>query len=297
MAKKLINLQTKDYEHPFDREALAKVEAIPFLPKVLNFYMNWAYIKWSVISLCGSNFHVTRNSCPKLYEVARETWTTLDLEHIPDLYTEQNYYINACTTGHKKDAYIILSTGAVDKLSDAELKFVVGHESGHIKSGHVLYHLLCAYLSQMVTNIPGGDTLSMPLQVALKYWNRMSEFTADRAGLLACQDLNASLSAIMKMSGLPERYYDSASIEGFILQAHEFVNKYGSTSDTIIKALELFDEDHPWNIVRAAELIRWVESGKYDEILNGRNAKTCPECNNEIEEQAGICPFCGHNFE
>ena len=294
MAQRLINLQTRDYEHPFDREALSKVKAIPLLPQAINFIMNWATIKWNIVSLCGNSYHITDNACPELYKVAREVFTNLDLDTFPDLYSQQDYYINAYTTGHQKDAYMVLSSGAVDRLNDTELQFVIGHEAGHIKSGHVLYHVLCAYLSQVLANIPGSSAL---LQPALWYWNRMSEFTADRAGLLACQDLKAALSAIMKMSGVPHRYYNSAPVDGFMLQAREFEEKYGGSTDKLIKLLEVFDEDHPWTVVRAAELIRWVNSGEYERILNKTAGKICPSCKNSVEEGTKLCPFCGHNFE
>lgn len=296
MPQKLINLQSSWYEHPFDREALNKVEAIPLLPKATNFILNWTYIKWSIVSLCGSNFHVTRSSCEDLYNIARETWDTLGLEHIPDLYLQQGYDINAYTTGHQNDAYIVLSSGAVDKLSDKELQFVIGHESGHIRSNHVLYHTLCFYASYILGELGIFGKLALPIQTALQYWSRMSEFTADRAGLLACQDLNAALSAIMKLSGLPEKYYDKASVQGFMEQAREFQEKYGGTTDNIIKALEIFDEGHPWTIVRAVELIRWVESGQYQKILDGTIGHICPGCGLEIAKDAKVCPYCGLKF-
>lgn len=293
MSQKLLNLQASSYEHPFDREALKKVNAIPMLPKAMNFILNWTYIKWNIVSMCGSNFHVTHSACNELYTLARETWETLELEHIPDLYMQQDYFINAYTTGHKQDAYIVLSTGAVDKLNDHELQFVIGHESGHIKSNHVLYHILCTYATQILSEIGVVGKLALPIQATLDFWNRMSEFTADRAGLLACQDLDAALSAIMKMSGLPEKYYDRASVQGFMEQAREFEEKYGGTTDIIIKTLEIFDESHPWTIIRAAELIRWVETGHYQSILNNTRGIKCQGCGNEIEPNITRCPICG----
>lgn len=296
MPKKLINLQSSSYEHPFDREALKKVNAIPLLPQAMNFILNWTYIKWNIVSLCGSNFHVTRSACEELYNLARETWDTLDIEHLPDLYMQQGYHINAYTTGYKQDAYIVLSTGAVDRLSTKELQFVIGHESGHIRSNHVLYHVLCLYATHILDQLGFAGKIGLPLQTALQYWNRMSEFTADRAGLLACQDLEAALSAIMKMSGLPEKYYEKASVQGFMDQAKEFEEKYGGTTDNIIKALEIFDEGHPWTILRAAELIRWVESGQYQAIWDDIPVQLCPGCGNQIAEGTKKCPYCGYEF-
>lgn len=296
MSQKLINLQPSSYEHPFDREALKKVNSFPLLPKAVNFILNWTHIKWNIVSLCGSNFHVTRSACEGLYNLARETWETLDIEHFPDLYMQQGYHINAYTTGHKQDAYIVLSTGAVDRLSDKELQFVIGHETGHIRSNHVLYHVLCLYASHILEELGIVGKLAIPIQSALQYWNRMSEFTADRAGLLACQDLDAALSAIMKMSGLPEKYYEGASVQGFMEQAKEFEEKFGGTTDNIIKSLEIFDEGHPWTIVRAAELIRWVESGQYKKVIETCPTFVCPECSNQVATGTEKCPFCGHLF-
>ena len=296
MKQKLINLRTSDYEHPFDREALQKINAIPIVPEVVNFLMNWTTIKWEIISLCGSNFHVTKEACADLYKLTKEVSETLDLDRMPNVYMQQGYYINAYTTGHKKDAFIVLTTGSVDKLDNDELTFVIGHESGHYKSGHVLYHLMTAYLSQLVTNIPGATAAAFPLRTALDYWNRMSEFTADRAGMLACQDLNAALRAIMKMSGLPEKYYSNSSVDGFMKQAKEFNHKYCSTADKLIKLISIIDEDHPWTIVRASELINWVESGEYERILTKTKGRLCPVCHQYVDINADTCPICGNTF-
>lgn len=297
MPQKLINLNSSEYEHPFDKAALEKVNGIPLLPKMVNFVLNWAVIKWKIVGMCGSNFHVTKDACPDLFLLAKQVTDTLDLDRLPNLYIEQDYYVNAYTTGYQNDAFIVLSTGAADKLNDAELSFVIGHEAGHVKSGHVLYHLMTAFLSQILSSIPGLNTVgTFGIGPALTYWNRMSEFTADRAGLLACQDLNAALSAIMKMSGLPERYFDSASIDGFMKQAREFDEEYGGTSDKIIKTISILDDDHPWTIVRAAELIRWHESGDYERILRKTEGKVCPDCGSVIDKGAVVCPVCGCSF-
>ena len=298
MSQRLINLQSAEYEHPFDKAALEKVNSIPGLPSATNFILNWAVIKWKIVGMCGSNFHVTKDACPDLFNLAKQVTETLDLDRLPNLYMEQDYYVNAYTTGYKNDAFIVLSTGAVDKLSDQELSFVIGHEAGHVKSGHVLYHLMTAFLTQFLSAVPGGATFgTFGVGPLLTYWNRMSEFTADRAGLLACQDLNAALSSIMKMSGLPERYFDKASIEGFMKQAREFDQQYGGTTDQIIKTISIIDDDHPWTIVRAAELIRWVESGEYERILNQTEGKECPYCHRVVSKDTIVCPVCQHNFE
>ena len=293
MAQILANLNPADYEHEMDKAALDKVKKIPLVPKIVNFVLNWTVIRSSIIAMCGTNFHVTKDACPDLFKLAKDVTDTLDMTKLPDLYMQQGYYINAYTTGHQGDAYIVVSTGAVDKLTEEELKFVIGHETGHIKSGHVLYHVMAAQLGQIIqaSGIPIVATILGP---ALLYWNRMSEFTADRAGLLACQDLNVALSAIMKMSGLPEKYYNKASIEGFMKQAKEFDIDYSNLPDTILKFLDVWDNDHPWTIRRAAELIKWYDSGEYDRIIKKCEPKICPICGKAIAKNVDVCPMCGN---
>lgn len=288
MKQTLINLNPQDYEHPFDRKALSNVKSIPVLPQAVNFIMNWTAVNWQIITMCGNSFKVTRDACPDLTALSNEVFRTLNLNFKPDLYVQQDYYINAFTTGHEEKAFVALSSGAVDRLSDDELAFIIGHESGHIKSGHVLYHMMLAYITVLMSKVPGSGLLKMPLL----YWDRMSEFTADRAGLLACQDLEVALSAIMKMAGLPEKYYGTASVDGFMQQAREFAETYGHGANNVMKVIEIIDETHPWTVVRASELIKWYESGDYQKILDKNEGKECPHCHHSISLNTKVCPFC-----
>lgn len=286
----LIGLNPSDYEHPLDHKFLSAVKGQRILATVVNAFMNWTQVKWEAVALCGSNFHVTREACPKLYDLLQETSKVLDLTVMPPVYIQQHYDINAFTFGYDRDSYVVLNAGTVDKLGDAELRFVVGHEMGHIKSGHVLYNCLGAYLSTLLSKIPivGAEALGLPIE----QWRRMSEFTADRAGLLACQDLNASLNAIMKMSGLPEKYYETASLDGFIKQAEEFDTQYGGTTDQIIKTLTILTASHPWTVFRASELIKWYNSGEYEKVLRANKGKTCIN-GHPVASNAEVCPYCG----
>ena len=87
---------------------------------------------------------------------------------------------------------------------------------------------------------------------------------------MACQDINVALSTLMKTSGLPQTYYSSASVDRFIEQVNEFNDIYGGTYDSILKELDMLDEDHPWMVRRAAELLQWYESGAYERMLNAK---------------------------
>ena len=296
MKQTLINLQSAQYEHPFDKAALESLRALPGFDTVMNFVLNWTIIRWHVVQLCGSNFHVTKESCPELYKLVRESAEILDVDRLPEIYTQWSYAINAYTTGYKDNTILVIHSGAVDLMNDNELSFVVGHEMGHIKSGHVLYHVMVQFFAQIIASSVLAGKLLVPIQLGLNYWNRMSEFTADRAGLLVCQDLDAALSSIMKMAGIPKKYFNIADPHVFAQQAKEFMTKYGDTADAIIRNISILDDTHPWTIMRAYELIRWVEVGDYDKILNGNAGKTCPMCKKAVDKKLDVCPVCGYGF-
>ena len=297
MKQKLINLDSTIYEHSFDKTALESLRSLDGFDTVTNFILNWTTIKWHIVQLCGSNFHVTKESCPELYNMVHEAAETLDIDRLPKIYTQWSYNINAMTTGYKNDTILTIYSGAVDLMTDPELTYIIGHELGHIKSGHVLYHVMAQFITQLISSTVLTGKFLIPIQLGLAYWNRMSEFTADRAGLLACQDLDSALSAIMKMAGIPKRYFNTADPHVFLEQANEFMHQYGDTVNSIIRNISILDDSHPWTIMRAYELVKWVESGEYQAILDGHRGKRCPTCGQFVALDQDKCPICGRKFD
>lgn len=292
--KILFGLDPKSYEHEFDKAALKAMKALPGFDTVVNFFLNWTYIKWHVIELQGSNFLVTRESCPELYDLVRDVADTLDLRPLPRFYTQWGYNINGYTTGYKEDTLLVLNSGAVDLLSEDELRYVVGHEGGHIRSAHTIYHVMAQLFNSAIGQIPIVGSLATPIYYALLYWTRMSEFTADRAGLLACQNIDAAISAIIKMSGLPQKYFDNMNKEAFIKQATEFRQSFSGFTDKAIKTLTIAGSSHPWTVLRAAELLAWYESGEYQKVFDGVSSRKCGVCHSQIPAGITKCPYCGN---
>ncbi|MEW5817529.1 MAG: M48 family metallopeptidase, partial [Spirochaetota bacterium] len=165
--------------------------------------------------------------------------------------------------------FIILNSSMIDHLSDAELMAVIGHELGHILSGHVLYKTLLFLLmniSLMLVNIPIGTLALGAILAALREWDRKSELSADRAGLLTVQDVNDSYTVLMKLAG--GSHIGQMDIEEFFKQAHEYESG-GDILDSVYKILNLLGQSHPFPVLRLNELKIWVDSGNYEKILSG----------------------------
>ncbi len=293
--KYLIGLNSKSYEHELDRKVLNTLKGKTGFEAATNAFLNWTYIKWNVIALKGGCFQITKDSCPELYTTLLDVSRILDVHPMPSLYTEWQYGINGYTTGFGDDTLIVLKSGAVDLLTEEELRFVAGHEFGHIKSGHVIYHQMANMFNEAMSLLPLVGNLAEPIKYLLLYWDRMSEFTADRAGLLACQDIDVAIQAIVKMAGLPMKYYNDKVRDSFIKQAESFQLDLNSLSEKAIKTITIATSRHPWIVLRAAELLKWYNSGEYEQIINGNSHDVCiwQDCGKPITKGSECCPYCG----
>ena len=261
----LKGLDHSSYEHPFDQKALAALEATPGLTLAGNFITKQVERVY-MVQYTGSHLKVTGNNYPDIYKYLREACKILDVKKVPELYIEWGYNINACTIG-SKSPIIVLNSGLIDLCDEDEIMFVIGHELGHVKSNHMLYHMMAQVINLVINSIPFGSVAAAPLQYALYYWDRMSEFTADRAGLLCCQNKAAAVRAFMKMSGMPIKQFDDMNFNTFIQQAKDFKQLDYEGLNKIIKLISIADSSHPWTVMRAAELINWIEVGEYNKYI------------------------------
>lgn len=306
---KLENLHPFEYEHPFDSKALDALQKTPGLDTLVREYNKQAVERMITIQYTGSNIRITPENYPRIYNLLDRACEIIHLPSRPSFYVEWEYAINGFTIG-VNNPIIVLTSGALDLLDDTELLYLIGHEVGHIKSRHTLYHQMAEYLP-VIADIIGqatlgiGTLLSVPLQLALMHWYRMSEFTADRAGLLACQNIEAGIRVMMKWSGIPVKQYNDLQFEAFIKQAKDFEQLDYDNLNKIAKVLALMDKSHPWSVMRAAELLRWIESGEYRQVLARQtreriykryegNGVFCRNCNFRLPEpNAKFCPSCG----
>ncbi len=268
--KILKGLDHSQYEHPFDQRALSALQGTPGVELAGNFVTRHTIEKIYTVQYTGSNLKVTGENYPKIYEYLQYACQILDLPKVPELYIEWGYNINAFTVG-SENPIIVLNSGLIDLCDDDEIMFIIGHECGHIKSNHMLYHMMAQVINIFIDSIPFGSIAAAPLQYALYYWDRMSEFTVDRAGLLCCQKPSCAIKALMKMVGLPISQYKSINLESFIQQAKEFKQLDYDAMSKVIKFISIADNSHPWTVMRGAHLLEWIATGEPKQIIaNGK---------------------------
>jgi Peptidase family M48 len=228
---------------------------------------------------------VDERQFPVLHQLLAYVATALDAPSMPELYVAANPHPNAITIGMDRPI-VVVTSGMVDLLDEEELRFVLGHEMGHVGSGHAVYQTLLQrliILSTVLVAIPLGGLGVRAIVAALMEWSRKAELSADRAGLLATQDPAVAFRVHMKLaSGGHLEHLDQTS---FFAQGAEY-DASTDLRDSLLKLLLLEAQSHPFAVVRASELRRWVDAGEYTRILSGDYPRRADDASADMSEAA-----------
>ncbi|MFL6468838.1 MAG: M48 family metallopeptidase [Pyrinomonadaceae bacterium] len=271
--KKFADLSKHDYIHPQDSKALAALKAIPGVDSALKKFLTWTGESAIRVTFMASAVKVTPKQCPDLHAKLQIACTTLGVT-MPDMFIQQNPIVNAFTGGVEKPI-IVLHSSLIERLSEEETLAVIAHEVGHIHAEHVLY-LTAARLLEALANfgaarlIPGSEIIKFIISAgigsALLAWARRAELSCDRAAALVVQDPHVVGRTMMKLAG--GTFASKIDYDLFLEQGREFQENYDQ------KKLDKFWADilnaglsHPFPIWRVSEVIKWVESGEYAEVM------------------------------
>lgn len=157
----------------------------------------------------------------------------------------QNPLFNAGACGVERP-FIVLHTGLIERLDEPELRVLLGHELGHIMSGHALYRTLLNLMLQLgFRHLPSlADVAVLPIRLALLEWSRSSEFSCDRAGLLVAPDPDDALRLLMKAAAGPIPGRHALDLEAYKAQVADFGLLDGV--DGAFKLLALLKRPHPF---------------------------------------------------
>ncbi len=210
------------------------------------------------IRLLTWSYRLDENITPALSNIVKRVCNNLRLVQPIDVFIESNTIANAFCLPSRKTGRLILglSSGLVELLTENELAFVIGHEIGHAILGH--------------SEIPYGDdedeNFSLLEVIKLRNLSRHMEISADRIGMIACQNINIAGSALFKLvAGLSSRWvkFNPDAYEKHIEQLAENIDLLDIKEQALthpitplrIKALKVFRESELY--ARAFAQSKW----------------------------------------
>lgn len=280
----LTGISSRAWEHPADRGALVALRELRGFDDVLkSLHALWNERAWR-LQFLGNAIRVDHRQYPRVHRLLAEAGTSLDVAELPELFVQQDRTINGMCIGMSKP-FIVINSGSVELLDDDELRCLLGHELGHLISGHAVYRTMVLILTDWAVRLawlPVGSMVLRAIVAALMEWWRKAELSADRAGLLACQDPGAALRLEMKLAGGGD--LSEVDTTAFLEQAAEF-DRAGDLRDSLIKIRMVTARSHPMPVARAAEVRSWIDSGEYQRILSGDYPRRDGDASASVSEE------------
>lgn len=195
-------------------------------------------------SMEGHSFKVEKSLLPHLHEMFCEVKEKLGYKEEVDFYITGDSSVNAFSVAAEtKDGHHIVNVNSalVELMSDDELRFVIGHELGHLIDEDTRLRRLIYFV------FPAGASVPTALYHKIRLEEQLAELVADRYGYLAVGKLEPCVSAFFKMaSGLDISKMNiklEALLEENLKHLDYFLSDKGVSTET-----------HPVNPIRVQSL-------------------------------------------
>lgn len=153
-----------------------------------------------------------------------------------------------------------LTSRLIESFSPTELKFVIGHELGHVAFDHFGIPMPITATIEDV----GGALVSRPTQLELFVWCRAAEVSADRAGFVCARDEEVATRAFFKLAS-------GVATDVIRPDLGAFVKQVESIASAPAARVEDRDDDdmldcfstHPYTPSRVRALLAFARSTTY----------------------------------
>lgn len=209
--------------------------------------------------ILSSAIQITEDMSPRVHGIVREALRILRVDR-PFQIFQQGYELfstrsNATVVDEVEETILItMVSRLLTDLDDDSLLAVMGHELGHHIAHGKKLRGTAPYSALMRADLL---SLSPRTRKAAPAFMMSVEITADRFGLLACQDLDAALRAEMQLvAGLDSSAVTWAS-EGYLRQCQDHMEDLLERGETVL------GHSHPEHSFRAYAVWLFSESDAY----------------------------------
>lgn len=183
-----------------------------------------------------------------------------------------------------KTPFIVLPSALIDKSNSKALRFAIGRQMGHIKCGHVFYKALTSETAgslELVLGKWGQELLNSFFgkisDLILVDWILAHEISADRAGLIACQDLAIAQRALLNFKLAISFEGIELNVEDYLEQSKIAQKRQELTLEKLPKPVqsgigrwqrsERLQSEHPFILQRIKALQEYAQSEAYQQLF------------------------------
>lgn len=294
----MTKLSPQDFIHPDDEAARRNLEAIPGFSALVKAFLKIGWEQYQHGVNLASKIRLSENQLPSIYAKLPPLCAKLGIA-VPDFYLEMDPAPNAYTFGDTR-IFITVTSGLLEYLDDDEVDAVLAHECGHIACHHVLYHTMASLLKDGADALGALGSLAQPAQLALLYWNRRSELSADRAAAVALGSPSPVIETMIRLAGGPERLTGDVNLAEYVAQADEYDRLKSTGWDGFLQRFATATLDHPFTSVRTREILAWCETEPFERLRRnlelGSSGANCPRCGKPFHPSWKFCKGCGNRL-
>ena len=205
-----------------------------------------------VQKIVASQMKLTPTLAPRLCSLLDQAVERTGFDEPVDLYVASDAECNAYAVHSQQEGsphIASLSSALVERMTDTEIRFVLGHELGHVHYRHYRAGLIAGAIGK---DAEGNSLMPLLLQRRIESWDRLAELSADRAGFLAAEGrMDAIVSAFFKLTAGLGPEHLKFDISAFLAQLEdlqslgrrELVSRFSHPATPIrVRALQLYSE-------------------------------------------------------
>lgn len=212
----------------------------------------------------GNSLKVQEKVLPELYLMCEEVKAKLGFVENVDFYIIGDNSVNArswATDDEERPHIITINSGLYNLMNEEELKFVIGHEIGHLINEDAVIQDIFNFIypdEETKENCPEF------LEKRINLYNQLAELGADRYGYMANENLEACVSAIFKIASGLLLDKMSVSIDALIAENNNRLNYF-------LKDGGVSEGTHPVNPIRIHALELFAEAKTQTALNRGMN--------------------------
>ena len=210
-------------------------------------------------SMEGHSLKVQQDLLPDFYRLCHEVKDKLHFEEPVDFYITGDSSVNAFSVAAEDEGepnIVNVNSALFDLMTEDELRFVIGHELGHLINKDTRLTRLVRFV------FPPEAAVPVALQYKIRLHEQLAELVADRYGYMATDDLGVCVTAFFKLASGLDLVKMNVSLDALIADNNRRLEYF-------LKDKGISRSSHPVNPIRVQALNLFATCQSQEELQQG----------------------------